>query len=397
MLIDATSDPERLNEVGLRWWSNERFTIGWKGHLFLPGYPGGAPSVAELATMLTTSTLADIAQEICGVFGIFVHDRAEGGWRICVDSSGLYKVFYDARSASTSFLEIVRARRTGRNDLADEALIEFIAYGAVFSGRTFVTTIAELRGGEVLQILADGSQTRTERKTLSTQDVAPADTAVVDYCRNLARSLDGRVLSVDATGGFDSRLVLCLLGNQGLPFELAISGLPGTEDTEIARRIATMLDRPFHLAGHDLDNFDQVLSATFRDGDGQTDVRRLHRDRQAALARLGRGVEVMAHGGGGEYFRDHYVIQDFPFYGSSRVNFKRYHDLRMMPVELPLEALSSRGRDLFVALRPAMLARFQELLASTNNEILMTKSICIYVDLSSMANIFQTISMWDWT
>ena len=87
MLIDAASDPQRLNEVGLRWWSNERFTIGWKGHLFLPGYAGGAPSVAELAAMLTTSSLADIAQEICGVFGIFVHDRIEGNWTICVDNS----------------------------------------------------------------------------------------------------------------------------------------------------------------------------------------------------------------------------------------------------------------------------------------------------------------------
>ena len=76
----------------------------------------------------------------------------------------------------------------------------------------------------------------------------------------------------------------------------------------------------------------------------------------------------MVHGGGGEFFRDHYVIQDFPFYGSSRSNLERYHDLRMSPITFPSQALSPTGRDLFATLRPAMLARFRELLAPTNNE-----------------------------
>ena len=79
--------------------------------------------------------------------------------------------------------------------------------------------------------------------------IAPAEGEVLEHFASLKKSLSGRALSVDATGGFDSRLVLCLLGNQSLPFELAISGLPGTADTEIARQIATMLGRPFHLVG----------------------------------------------------------------------------------------------------------------------------------------------------
>ena len=64
---------------------------------------------------------------------------------------------------------------------------------------------------------------------------------MLDRFAALARSLDGCALSVDATGGFDSRLVLCLLDAHGLPFELATSGRPGAPDTEVARAVARLL------------------------------------------------------------------------------------------------------------------------------------------------------------
>ncbi len=134
----------------------------------------------------------------------------------------------------------------------------------------------------------------------------------------LVRSLDGNALSVDATGGFDSRLVLSMLSDAHLPAELAVSGRPGTADTAIARRLAEELGRPLFLSGHDLSDFDRSLVETYRFGDGLTDVRRLHRDRQLALHRLARGIDTIVRGGGGEFFRDHYFIQDFPFYGSAK-------------------------------------------------------------------------------
>ena len=50
--------PDNLREIGLRWLANERFAIGWKGHLYLPGYKAGEDSVAARAVMLGTSALA---------------------------------------------------------------------------------------------------------------------------------------------------------------------------------------------------------------------------------------------------------------------------------------------------------------------------------------------------
>src|SRR4051812_11017084 len=302
-----------------------------------------------------------------GVFGLFVHDKRRGGWQVAVDNAGLYKIFHDDRSASTSFLALARARRTGRADLDLPVMLEFLAQGQVLGPRTFVAGTDKLPGREVLELPADGSPARRRAKALP--DAVPGGTrTVLDRFAALARSLEGRALSVDATGGFDSRLVLCLLGERGLPFELATSGRPGIPDAEIALTIARLLGRPFHLAGHDLGDLDAELVLTFRAGDGITDLRRFHRDRQHALARLARGVEVIAHGGGGELYRDHSFVQDFPLYGSRRVNLERYYDLRVAPVALPPAVLTPAGRELLALARSSAMARLRGCLAPTNNE-----------------------------
>lgn len=370
MLVDSTTvSVASLDEPGLRWWEDDRLAIAWKGHLYLPGEAAGAPSVTTLAAALEGGEdLADAAARLAGVFVLFVRDKARDGWRCVVDNAGLYKVFHDARGASTSFLELVADRRPGRDAVDTAALVEFLAHGAVFVPRTFLAGVGKLAGGEILELPADGSPPRTRPKRLPAS--VPGDTGIVlDHFRDLARSLEGRRLSADASGGFDSRLVACLLHTHGLAFELATTGQPGTPDTDIAREVARVLGHPFCLSGHDLSGMDEAIERTFEAGDGLTDVRRFHRDRQFALARLGRGVEVIAHGGGGETFRDHYVIQDFPFYGSPRVNLGRYYDLRTQAVPLPPAALTSAACEMLKDLRPATIAKYEAACrAPTNNE-----------------------------
>ena len=254
------------------------------------------------------------------------------------------RFYRDGRGVGTSFLELVRDRRLAAGRADPAALVEFLAHGAVLGSRTFASGVEELLYDEILYLPPGGGPPRLRAKVLP--KAVPAEKRIVlENFAGLARSLEGRSFSADATGGFDSRLIVCLLAENKVPMELAISGMPGTPDTEIAREMARLLDRPLHLSGHDLTDLDDQLVATFRDGDGQTDLRRFHRDRQNAQARLARGVEVFSHGGGGELFRDHYVIQDFPFYGSSRVNYSRYYDFRMTPVPLPAAALSPKGQE----------------------------------------------------
>ena len=66
MLISPSTEPNGLHETGLRWHKGSRFTIGWKGHLFLAGLTGGEESVRRLAELLATRPLAELASDILG-------------------------------------------------------------------------------------------------------------------------------------------------------------------------------------------------------------------------------------------------------------------------------------------------------------------------------------------
>jgi hypothetical protein len=267
---------------------------------------------------------------------------------------------------------MLRARDLSASGVDTDALVEYLAFGAVLGARTFLADVAKLRGHEILELPpAGGGPPRLRPKRLP--DVLPGDPAIVlAHFAALAQSItQGRAageLSVDATGGFDSRLVVSLLHRSGLPFELATSGRVGNRDVEIAQEMARQLGRPFRLAGHDLGRLDEELALTFEAGDGLTDLRRFHRDWQAAQVRLARGIGLIAYGGGGELLRDHAYVQDFPFLGSSRVNFKRFYELRMTPVKLAPDQLSLATREHLATLQRRTIAAFEELRGPTNNQ-----------------------------
>jgi hypothetical protein len=364
----GATGPAPLIGRRLRWRGGSRISVGWTGHLFLDGHAGGADSVAALAALLERHGLDELAPRIHGVFGLFVHDAKRGVWQAMADNGGMFKLFHDDTRVATSFLELSRARRASAGELSKASLVAYLAHGALLGEPTFLETVRKLRGDEIAEIgPAPDDRVRIRRKQLDWS--AAGDVPVVlAHFAELTRSLAGRRVSVDGTGGFDSRLLLCLLDHFGAEFEIATSGQPGTPDTEIPREIAGILEHPFHLSGHDVSRLEDDLPAVFEAGDGLTDLRRFHRDLQLAQDRLRRGVDLIVLGGGGEHFRDHYVIQDFPRYGSPKVDFARWYDLRMMPVRLPPASLSRSAAIELAELRPRTIARFEEHRAATNSE-----------------------------
>jgi hypothetical protein len=367
MLLRANTEPAALQDARFHRWQDERWAILWLGHLYWPGHAAGEASIAVLGEALRDADLAQVVQHLAGVFGLFVHDKVRGGWTIAGDNAGLYKIYHDAEGAGTSLLELIADRRVPCAALDRAAMIEFLTFGAVLGERSLVAGVRKLQGREILSLVPGNVAPKLRLKTLAAS--RPGDPQIViDHFQSLVRSIGSRRLSVDATGGFDSRLVVAALASHDLPFELATSGHPGTPDVEIARRIAAHLGRPFHLAGHGLEDLEEELEATFVAGDGVTDLRRFHRDRQAARARLHRGIELIGHGGGGEFFRDHSFIQDFPRYGSRQINLERFFDLRITPVAMPASQLAPDAQGLLSDLRPRTLARFRDCMAATNNE-----------------------------
>ena len=164
------------------------------------------------------------------------------------------------------------------------------------------------------------------------------------YAADLERSLAGKALSIDLTGGFDSRLVACLLRARGLGQEAAMTGEPASIDAALATNVANILDLPMHVQRQNIDHLDDELTMLSADTDGLVDVAKMHRDWQAAHARLERGITVLAHGGGGELLKDFYFHHEFPFYGRRPVSLERLYDLRIVPMPLADAHLTPAAR-----------------------------------------------------
>ena len=357
--------PGAVAEPGLKWFKGPRFSIGWKGHLFIPGRSGGAASVAGLVERLASVPLAQAVADVRGVYGLFVHDAVANTWQVTTDHAGLYQIYHDGRGASTGFLDLLADRGIGPEALRLDKAVEYLAHGAIFDTQTLIEGVRRLAYDEVLTLAPDRPPA-LGKKTLPIAP-EPADTIVPDTIQDMVRSLEGRRLSADVTGGFDSRLVACLMREAGATFEAAVSGIPGTPDTEIAKDVAAMLDCPFHLSQHDLEDLENGLEQVFLAGDGLTDPRRFHRDYANARARRARGVEVLVHGGAGEMFKDQFSLQDFPFYGVKRVNLERFYALRVTPVVWPRKDFAPEAAKLFDDLPRRTIATFAGLREETNN------------------------------
>jgi hypothetical protein len=371
MLLDSRSPPSVLRSSGFRTWEDDRFAIGWRGHLYLPGHDAGPETAAALAERLVAVGPEQALGELRGVFGIFIYDRSSLTWYVTCDNASLYNIFYDGSRVSTSFLGLAAANGRGVSDMAPDTLVTYLAHGYVYGPGTLLTGIEKLGHDELIElaVASAGITTKTiKRKALSVPD-GNATEIVLRHFQELVRSLRGRWISVDLTGGLDSRLCACLYQHCGLDFETAVSAAtPEAPDVLIGRQVSELLGKPFHVAAHDLSNLDDELVQTFLDGDGMIDVSLLHRNRQNALARLSRGVEVMSSGAGGEYFRDYYYIQDFPRYGSSKIDFDRYYRLRMTTVEPRRDYFTPRGQEMFEAARSNVRQRMEALRAPTNSE-----------------------------
>ena len=368
MLIQPSSRPPLATDSTIAWRTDQRHTIGWKGNIFLPGCLAGEATIERLLERLGTEPLAAVLPTLHGVYGLFVYDHAAGKWWVATDNTGLYRIYYTTSAVATGFLELAGSDPDSHRHVDDEAVLEFIAMGANFGRHTPIATIKKLRRQEILELDPGATPAvRLLEKPLAWFQ-GDADAYVLDYFANLAHALSAKRVSVDITGGFDSRVIACLLDRAGLPFESALFSADETSNEAVsARAVAAVLDRPLHFHVHDIATLEDDLYDVFLAGDGLTEIPRLHRDRQLCLRRLARGVELMVHGGGGEFFRDHYYVHDFPRYGSSRIDIAKFYHLRVVPIRLPAAQLTAAAAKLLQALEARTIARFETCRQPTNN------------------------------
>ena len=307
-----------------------KHSLYWSGFIYADGKKSGVDSVRYFADALHDG-LSEALSCLKGVYMVVVISKASGDVHAFVDASGLFHAFHSPRGVSSSFLTLVGEHRLNFPELSPEAMVQFIHFGYVPFGATFSREISRLDGDHIVCMSAASAVNLIPKnsRALGPQPARDFETLL----KSFASCVAAEKVSIDLTGGIDSRLLAVILEYFGLPFELAVSGSDDDEDVSIAREVAMILNRPLFVTHHEEKDFESSLPALFEVCDGLFNVANGHPPLQNQRERRARGATLMITGAGGELFKDFWWLQDFPFYRRQTANLKRLYSTRIVPVE----------------------------------------------------------------
>jgi len=314
----------------LQTWENQEYSFRWRGFLYLLGVPPGAASIREFSRLLAAQGVKRAVAALKGHFFMGVKEKRTNKYTCFTDNTGGFTAFHSKTAAATSFLELVSYHGLTPSSLNRDAVMEFVNFGNVFSEQTLVEGISRIDRNQIIRFGPNG-------KTVHSKNLAPIDAGKDDFdylqfFEKFAQSIQQKQISVDLTGGVDSRLIAVLLDYFGVPFETTVSGMDGMTDVEISKEVAAALGTSLYITRPRIDDLEESIPELFRVSDGINDVFKHYRSFQHNQNRVKRGVELALSGIGGEFLKDELWLQDFPFYSSKTARLDRMFTMFMLPI-----------------------------------------------------------------
>ena len=319
--------------------------------------------MVKFAEGLSLETIVQRSSRLKGVYFVVVHDHRSGDCYAFVDGSGLFHAFYSERFAGTSFLELVEAEHLRRADVDPEALVEFFHFGNVYSGKTLFSTIRKISPDQIVRISSNGNLSLLPRTVRDlTAPVANLEESIASF----VASANEQRISVDLTGGIDSRLLAVMLQYLGLTFEVATCGFKTDLDVLIATKVADALGLELHVTERSMESVD--WQNVFTECDGLSDVVRAASQSQMRAERLQRGISLVVTGVGGELLKDFWWLQDLPFYARRKPDVAKLYRFRIAPTALQHSLLSEQYRGTSVGLTDRTLKELSEFVVPGNTK-----------------------------
>ncbi len=365
MLVNAYSITSLSETPPLSRWENDRFEITWRGFFFVHGHEAGSESAEAFAQMVVSEGVGQALINTYGHFLLVIDDRETGFRRAFVDSGGLFKAYAWDGMVSTSYLELLGRARLTPADLDPNSVVEFLQFGITYGEHTLTPSIRKLGKGEIVGLNGDDA-TIEWVAVPDLSDSTARRISVPKLLEEFARACPDARVSLDLTGGLDTRFLATQLDRIGFRFEVAQSGPPDLAESVLAGKVADQLNLPFHLNKPDPMNVD--LGDAFRLADGLLDALGTHIIAQYQADRARRGITLVVGGIGAPLFRDEWWYQDFPRLWRKKSNVARLYDLRLSPLAFPHGIFQDRFAEAGRLLRSRMLERMGSLIRARNTE-----------------------------
>jgi hypothetical protein len=323
---------------------SEDFAADWRGFLFVSGHRAGADGVARLCRELRLQGPERALALGKGSFFLKLRDKQAGTTFWCTDRFGLVQLFVAEDRISDDLIQFVRQLPRDGDALDRAGLASFLRYGFYTLGRTIDRRVRVLSGDDIVQ-QTPGSALELLRKAPDIGDTFEFDSYLADL-RTAAADMH---ISLDLTGGIDSRLIAAAFRHARIPVaESATMGTGAHKDLPIAQRVAAELWLPHVSAQYTEQNFEARIPELLSVTNGQVGLATFDHAFQFAHERRLRGITLAISGVGGELWKDFWWLQDFPFLSGSP-NFPWLYATRIEP--------RPPGRSMFT---PAFTGVFEE-------------------------------------
>lgn len=246
-----------------------------------------------------------------------------GSFSLLTDPASIYKVYYDDQTSmiSSSFLDV--ASLLDRRTVDRQALYEYAFQGATYGGATIFNEVRLLERGAAIRIRDGQTIVQTPDWTKPSIDDASFDEHVERNLRILRQVASkiiagfGDNITCALSGGYDSRLLVALLREQGVVPMLHVYGADDDPDVKVAKQIANgegwQLE---HVDKHSaprvtIDQFPSLISDNFSALDGYPNEGILDNGSNLKTRQSRTGIDlVYLNGGGGEIYRNFFYLRD---------------------------------------------------------------------------------------
>ncbi len=336
------------------------YTIAWDGFLYdADGTPHHAAVRRLLDRLRRGESLISLCGSLRGSFFVAIWDKQKQQGHAFVDENGLYSAYRNRYSVAKSFLHLLDDTTRQACPLNSESVVEFLQMGNVYFGHTLSDEIRKISQRELLKVDREGVS--VDKRIVPEINDPPVYANLFDAMEPVAEAAKQCTPSVDLTGGFDSRLVACLMTHHQVPFEAALSGESDHPDCVLGQQVAEALGCKFVFTTWNTDRLEADLPGLMSRLDGMCGyLSTFHRLCQLTDERQSRGIDLSFKGSGGELFKDFFWAQDFPFYASKKSRLNRLHRLRLEFELLSPNVLTEEFFGHFLSARKKRQQRLQE-------------------------------------
>ena len=350
----------------IHYYEDPNFQVYFQGFVYIPYIKSGTESIKKILAGIKNNKIDNIG-DIRGYFFIFIINKTNNYKYAFIDNNGIFKAFVHQNVISNSLLELAKYLNFGHSKLNFNSIVQFLRFGHTYSGQTYFENTGRIDKHEIIVYDQNNEQILQEKKLKKINQLIDLD--VVDFFRGFYEAVKHKKLSLDLTGGTDSRLIVGLLYYLNADFELAISGLEGIKDIEIPRKISCVLKKDFFVTYHNIEEInDNCLKDLFYLADAQVDILVYHRRYQLSMDRKTRGVDLQIGGVGGMFYKDFAWLQDFPFYHKKKPNIERLYDLRIESIPYPHDQLGDNTKTISQDMKHNLIKKLYEYQLETNTQ-----------------------------